>query len=89
MISRITLTGLFRMHGHDVRFSNDLWTGGCSSLHSHLPEIIIPQQIIPSSNGTWNWDMIGRYFPSEIRGIFIQNGNFTIKVLLSFYTLLW
>jgi hypothetical protein len=30
--------------------------GVAVSLNSHLTEII------PSSNGTWNWDMIGIYF---------------------------
>ncbi|AES82010.1 hypothetical protein MtrunA17_Chr7g0266111 [Medicago truncatula] len=77
------------MHGHDARFSNDLWTGGCSSLHSHLPKNF-PQEganffVFPySSNGTWNSDMIGTYFPSEICGIFIQNGNFTLKSAFKF-----
>jgi len=47
--------------------------GFCNSLHSHLPEIISQGGtnffVFPySSNGygTWDWDMIGRYFPSEI-----------------------
>jgi hypothetical protein len=55
--------------------------GVAVSLNSHLTEII------PSSNGTWNWDMIGIYFPVQIIPGCYQL-SYTYWTLLGFFILL-